>query len=283
MSQPIRLSAEAALTALLEHPHYRYRGCAPDPDDPRVAAGDNSVSVDAWQAPDVDGGEAREVREAREAAAIDVCVGCPVMVQCLAYGSSLTPEGKLPEPYAILGGRTALERTKALVRERQAAPVPVAVSEPVPVEQLRTEQKLAVLRGLARFAEPERVAVAAGLGDGLEGLRTAKWQIARLKTQLGLPKSATRVELLDAAVDRGLLDRSEVAAAAAGPGAAVPAGSSLRRPKRRRGSRARVQALRVLSPAVRITPDQLPLFDLDQAAGASVTTLYPTTNLETAA
>ncbi|RIH58166.1 hypothetical protein D3C59_36895, partial [Streptomyces sp. SHP22-7] len=89
MSQPIRLSAEAALTALLEHPHYRYRGCAPDPDDPRVAAGDNTVSVDAWQAPDVDGGEAREVREAREAAAIDVCVGCPVMVQCLAYGSSL--------------------------------------------------------------------------------------------------------------------------------------------------------------------------------------------------
>ncbi|RIH58539.1 hypothetical protein D3C59_34585, partial [Streptomyces sp. SHP22-7] len=111
--------------------------------------------------------------------------------------------GKLPEPYAILGGRTALERTKALVQERQAAPVPVAVSEPVPVEQLRTEQKLAVLRGLAQHAEPERVAVAAGLGDGLEGLRTAKWQIARLKTQLGLPKTATRVELLDAAVDRG--------------------------------------------------------------------------------
>ncbi|MEV8248037.1 hypothetical protein AB0R01_30340 [Streptomyces rochei] len=281
MSQPIRLSAEAALTALLEHPHYRYRGCAPDPDDPRVAAGDNSVSVDAWQAPDVDGGELREVREAREAAAIDVCVGCPVMVQCLAYGSSLTPEGRLPEPYAILGGRTALERTKALVRERQAAPV--AVSEPVPVEQLRTEQKLAVLRGLAQHAEPERVAVAAGLGDGLEGLRTAKWQIARLKTQLGLPKTATRAELLEAAVDRGLLDRSEVAAAAAGPGAAVPAGSSLRRPKRRRGSRGRVQTLRVLSPAVRITPDQLPLFDLDQAAGASVTTLYPTSSLETAA
>ncbi|MFE6474572.1 WhiB family transcriptional regulator [Streptomyces rochei] len=277
MSQPIRLSAEAALTALLEHPHYRYRGCAPDPDDPRVAAGDNTVSVDAWQAPDVDGGELREVREAREAAAIDVCVGCPVMVQCLAYGSSLTPEGKLPEPYAILGGRTALERTKALVRERQAAPVPVAVSEPVPVEQLRTEQKLAVLRGLARFAEPDRVAVAAGLGDGLEGLRTAKWQIARLKTQLGLPKTATRVELLDAAVDRGLLDRSEVAAAeTAGLGVSVPAGESPFRSGRRRAGR---RGRRVVS----VPPGQLAFDFDDQAAGASVTTLYPTTSLETAA
>lgn len=280
---PVRLSAAAAMAALTDHPHYRYRGCAPDSDNPRVAAGDNRVSVDAWQAPDVDGGEEREVREAREAAAIDVCVGCPVMVSCLAYGSSLTPEGKLPEPFAILGGRTALERTKALVQERQAAPVPVEVLEPAPVEQLRTAQKLAVLRGLAQHADPEQVAVAAGLGSGLEGLRTAKWQIARLKTQLGLPKTATRAELLNAAVDRGLLDPAEVAAAeaAAGPIAVVSAESKPRQPGRRRVVR---PTRRVLSPAVPVVPGQLVLFDDQAASAATVTTLYPNTkSLESAA
>lgn len=214
MTQPVRMDAKTAHEELTEHPHYRYRGCASDPDDPRQAAGNPALSVDAWQSPDVDGGEEKEVREAREDAAREVCVECPVMVQCLAYGSSLTPSGKLAEPYAILGGMTALERHKALVeflKERQVAPVRV---EPAPVEQLRTVQKLAVLKALARFEEPELIAAAAGVD-----VRTAKWQLSRLATQLGLEKTASRAQLLEAAVARGLLDHREVAP----PAALVPA------------------------------------------------------------
>lgn len=204
MTQLDRLDSVTAQRVLTDHPHYRYRGCAPDVDDPRVAAGDTSVPVDAWQAPDLDGGEELEVRRAREAAAVEVCVGCPVMVQCLAYGSSLTPEGRLAEPHSILGGLTALERHRAFVewvREREEAARP----QPAPLAQLRTRQKLAVLKALARFEEPEEIADAAGMD-----VRTAKWQIARLRTQLGVEKSAGRAELLAAAVERGLLERDEV-------------------------------------------------------------------------
>lgn len=276
MTQP-RLDSKTALRVWTEHPHYRYRGCAPDPDDPRVAAGDNSVSVDAWQAPTADGGETKEAREAREAAAVDVCVGCPVMVQCLAYGSSLTPDGRLAEPYAILGGLTALERTKALVEERQAEPVRV-VPEPAPVEQLRTPQKLAVLEALARFDTPEDIAVAARealrreFGDTYAmDLRTAKWQLARLTTQLGLPKTAGRAEILEAAVGRGLLERAVLPDVPPVPAAAPAAGRSRRRPGRR-GRR------------VTVLPGQLLAFDIaDSPSGAPATTLFPNAPLEAAA
>jgi hypothetical protein len=202
----VRLDAVSALRGLTDHPRYRYRGCAPDVDDPRMAAGGSGVSVDAWQAPDLDGGESREVREAREAAAVDVCVGCPVMVQCMAFGASLTADGRLAEPFSVLGGMTPLERHKAFVAyKKQLAEVEAARPVPAPVEQLRTKQKLAVLRALARFADPSDVAVAATMD-----LRTAKWQIARLRTQLGVEKSAGRAGLLAAAVERGLLEPSEV-------------------------------------------------------------------------
>lgn len=204
MTQPVRMDAKTAHEELTEHPHYRYRGCAPDPDDPRMAAGDPSLSVDAWQSPDTDGGEEQETRAARVQAAKAVCGRCPVLAVCAVYGASVTVDGRLAERHSILGGRTALERTKALVEERQVAPVRV---EPAPVEQLRTEQKLAVLKALARFADPVRVAAAAGVD-----VRTAKWQISRLTTQLGLEKTASRAELLEAAVARGLLSEADVAA-----------------------------------------------------------------------
>lgn len=197
-----RLGSYTARQNLMTHPRYRYRGCAPDVDDPKVAAGDNGVPVTAWEAPDVDGGEAQDARRAREAAAIEVCVECPVMVQCLAFGASLSPSGKLAVPHGILGGMTALERHKAFVKERQVQPAPV---QPAPDVQLKTEQKLAVLRAMAVHEEPEAVARAAGVD-----VRTAQWQRSRLTTQLGLPKSATRAQVLEAAVARGLLDPGEL-------------------------------------------------------------------------
>ncbi|MCI3279187.1 hypothetical protein MQP27_49800 [Streptomyces sp. 7R015] len=125
------------------------------------------------------------------------------MVQCMAYGASLNAAGRLAVPHGILGGLTALERHKAFVRERQEKP---AVVEPAPDVQLKTEQKLAVLRALAVHEAPEAVAAAAGVD-----VRTAQWQRSRLTTQLGLPKTATRVQVLEAAVARGLLEVGEVA------------------------------------------------------------------------
>lgn len=204
-----RLGSYTARQNLMTHPRYRYRGCAPDVDDPKVAAGNLGVPVTAWEAPDVDGGEDQVARKAREAAAVEVCVDCPVMVQCLAYGASLSPTGRLAVPHGVLGGMTALERHKAFVKERQVEP---AVVEPAPDEQLKTEQKLAVLRALAVHEAPEEVAHAAGVD-----VRTAQWQRSRLLTQLGLAKSATRAQLLEAAVARGLLSPGEVVADPGGP------------------------------------------------------------------
>jgi hypothetical protein len=160
-----------------------------------MAAGDPDVPVTSWEAPDTDGGEPQADRMARERAAIEVCVDCPVMVQCLAYGSSVTAEGRLAEPHAILGGMTAQERRRAFVKTRQE------LVRPVPDRQLRTPQKLAVLRALAAHTDPEEVAAAAGMD-----VRTANWQRSILVGKLGLARDATRSQLLAAAADRGLLD-----------------------------------------------------------------------------
>jgi len=196
------MDPKTAQQELADHPWYRYRGCAPDPDDPRRAAGDPGLSVDAWQAPDVDGGEEQEERNERVRAAKAVCGRCPVLEACAVFGASVGADGRLAERHSILGGRTAVERTKALVEERQAVPV---VVEPAPDVQLKTEQKLAILRALAAHEDPEAVAAAAGLD-----LRTANWQRARITTQLGLPRTASRAEVLSAAVARGLLTEDEV-------------------------------------------------------------------------
>ena len=87
------LDPKTAHQELTDDRFYKYRGCAPDPDAPKRAAGDNGLLVSDWQAPDADGGEEQTARRAREAAAIEVCVGCPVMVKCLAYGSSVVADG----------------------------------------------------------------------------------------------------------------------------------------------------------------------------------------------
>lgn len=184
--------------AWTEHPYFRYRGCAPDADDPRRAAGNPELTLDAWHGPDVDGGEAQPDRVRREHAAVEVCLSCPVMVQCDVYASSVRLDGKLAEPGGIRGGRTALERHRRFIKARHQV---ASVVEPAPVEQLKTAQKRAVLKALAAYADPVDVAFAAGMD-----LRTANWQVSRLRTQLGLPDTASRTELLEAAATRGLLE-----------------------------------------------------------------------------
>jgi hypothetical protein len=190
----------AAYTAWTEHRFFAYRGCAPDPDDPRRAAGNPALSLDAWHGPDRDGAEPQRERRAREEAAKEVCAACPVRVQCDAYANSVTADGKLVEPDGILGGRTGRERRDAFTRKRHQ------VAAATPTQQIRTPQKEAVLLALAMCTDPLAVARAAGVD-----LRTANWQRSRLVTQLNLEKaSATRRELLAEAVRRGLVDGAVV-------------------------------------------------------------------------
>lgn len=181
------------------HRFYRYRGCAPDPDQPTQAAGDPNLSWRAWEAPDVDGGEDQAARLRREAAAKAVCRRCPVQQACLTYGTSTNPEGRIAVEHGILGGATMLERHRMFIRQRQATldEEQAAAAD----RRLRTAQKLAVLRALAAHTDPYEVARAAGVD-----VRTANWQRSACCTLLGLDKlKATRSELLAAARDRGLL------------------------------------------------------------------------------
>ncbi len=196
-----KITTAAAYKALTEHRFYSYRGCSPDPDRPDRMAGNPDLPVGAHHAPDTDGGEPQAVRAAREDAAIEVCLSCPVMVACDVYASSVTPEGKLAEPDGVQGGRRALERHRAFIRTRHE------VTAEAPDARFNTPQKRAVLRALALHTDPYEVADAAGVD-----VRTANWQRARMTTQLGLPHDATRAEFLAAAADRGLLEGVTVVA-----------------------------------------------------------------------
>ncbi|MFJ9799794.1 WhiB family transcriptional regulator [Streptomyces sp. NPDC101145] len=200
-------SPAAAWRTLTDHPHYRYRGCQPDPEQPTRAAGDPDLSVNAWLPYTGDGMENQAARHARERAAIAVCGFCPVRDACRAYANTLTEDGLLAEPEGIWGGERALERHRALIASRAAtepAPEPVAGRVRVGEEKLaeaRTPAKRAVLRALARHTDPEMVAARAGMD-----LRTANWHRSALVSLLGLDKeTATREELLAEAVSYGLL------------------------------------------------------------------------------
>ncbi|MEW2402095.1 hypothetical protein [Streptomyces sp. NPDC046862] len=190
---------KTAYRNLTEHRFYRYRGCAPDPDDPTRMAGNPELSLDAHHGPDMDGQEPQAERLAREAAAEEVCLNCPVMVLCDAYATSVTSEGKLAEPEGFHGGRKGLARHRVFISERHKV---VAEEED---RKLRTKQKLAVLAGLAAHTDPYEVAAAAGVD-----VRTANWQRSTLVTGLCLPRTASRGELLAAAAERGLVDGDTV-------------------------------------------------------------------------
>jgi hypothetical protein len=193
-----------------DHPRYRYRGCAPDVDEPLRAAGNLDLTLDAWSGVDREGSEPQKEREARQAAAIDVCFGCAVMVQCAAYANSITADGRLAEPDGIWGGETALARHKALIAARHAAPA-------APDRRFATPQKRAVLAAFASVWDPYEVAERAGVD-----VRTANWQRSNLVTLLGLPRTATRGQLLAAAAERGLLEGVAVVADEGGVPAIPP-------------------------------------------------------------
>lgn len=185
----------AAWQRLTDHRHYAYRGCAPDPDNPTRITGNPELSSGVFTAPDVDGGEPQLERTAREDAAIEVCIECPVMMLCHTYANTVDRDGHLAEPYGIFGGERALDRHKRLVAKRHQ------VVAAAPDARFDTPQKRAVLKALAAHTDPYAIADAADMD-----IRTANWQRSNLVTLLGLKRTATRNELLDAAAERGLLD-----------------------------------------------------------------------------
>ncbi|TXS68909.1 hypothetical protein [Streptomyces sp. sk2.1] len=201
MTDPI-----AARQELTDHPHYRYRGCAPDPDNPRMAAGDPDVSVDAWAPYTGDGAEPQRDRIAREKAAVRVCGYCPVQALCRTYASTEVVEAgsggapdvvRLAEPEGVWGGQIALERHRALIARRAGTAV---VSEQA-LAEAQSPQKLAVLRALAVELYETRVAHRAGMD-----VRRTNWHRSALCSLLGLNKeTASRDDLLVAAVRHGLL------------------------------------------------------------------------------
>lgn len=190
---------------LVGHRHYRYRGCAPVPADvadfPGQALGDPGLHIDAWHGADRGEGvpEPQRERIARERAAQAVCARCPVLAQCRAWATAEDEQGRLVEPVGIWGGMLALDRHRALIRRRSAAPAPVVDR----LAEARTPQKQALLAALAREVDEELVAWRAGLD-----VRTANWQRSLLCGLLGLDKeTATRGELLDAARRAGVLPK----------------------------------------------------------------------------
>src|ERR1044072_5405779 len=190
----------AARAAFLEHRFHKYRGCAPDPLNPRVLAARPDLPVDTHHAADRDGAEPQAVRVAREKAAIELCLACPVMVECAAYANSVTPEGRLAEPAGVWGGRRALERHRAFIQGRQECPAGARGGGGADA-RFQTVQKQAVLKAFAACWDPYEVARVAGVD-----VRTANWQRSNLTTLLGLPHTASRAEFLAAAAERGRPD-----------------------------------------------------------------------------
>ncbi|NUS82754.1 MAG: hypothetical protein HOY75_08370 [Streptomyces sp.] len=159
----------------------------------------------AHHGPDAFVVEGQRERRAREAAAVEVCLQCPVMVACDRYANSVTSDGKLAQPEGVWGGRRGLERRRAFDRTRPVVQDDAVVDS---VRKLCTPQKRAVLGALAVCWEPAEVMVRAGLPD----VRTANWQRSAITRLLGLSKSASRMQVLEAAAGRGLLDGVSVVA-----------------------------------------------------------------------
>ncbi|WP_392838641.1 hypothetical protein [Streptomyces sp. LN500] len=205
MTDPI-----ATRQQLVDDRHYKYRGCAPDPDSPSVSAADPDVSLDAWGPYTGDGAEPQKERIDREKAAQQICERCPVLALCRTYANTTIIDADgvehLAEPEGVMGGELALTRHRALIARRHAettstTPEAVAPQAPRNLADARTPQKVAVLRALTVELYDERVAHRAGMD-----VRTSNWHRSALCSLLGLNKeTATRDELLVAAVRQGLL------------------------------------------------------------------------------
>lgn len=174
---------DRALSRLEAHRFYRYRACAPDPDNPAVCQGDTSVPVDIQYGPD---DETQRARHARERIAKRLCGGCPLLTACQQYAIE-------HERHGVWGGMSTAERAKAFrARQEPAAAEP----QPEPLHRLLTGQRQVVLAALVVHGTEAALTAATGLDA-----RTLRWQISRIASVFGLPE--------------GRRDREHILAAAA--------------------------------------------------------------------
>ncbi|GAA2770172.1 hypothetical protein [Streptomyces showdoensis] len=232
-------TTETAYTDFTEHRHYAYRGCAPDPDQPRMSAADDTLPLDAWARSTEDGGLPQALRREYERRAIAICNRCPVLAACRIYANTEVPGGGLAEPDHIMGGQRSLDRHRALIASRTAQPVlpepaptaalPPAIAKLSP-ESLAAKRRL--LAALARETDEELVAYRAHMD-----LRTANWQRSALCTLLGLDKeTASRELLLEAARACGILPaRTRVVPDGRWPIVAAPSTNGARQRRIERG------------------------------------------------
>lgn len=196
----------AAYDRLTSHPHWDYRACAPDPDNPEVTAADPDVPIGVWLTPDQ---ESQKTRPARERQALALCAACPVRTACLTYALSYETGRKNQD---IWGGMTAEQRKAVLLAHKTAQTTPrQAPAGPSPLD-------LRVLHALAAHRAPTAVARAAGLT-----VTRANWHRSKLVTAHGLdPATTTRAQLLYAARRAGHLPPTIVIVADRGITAAIP-------------------------------------------------------------
>ena len=122
MTDPI-----SARQQLVDDRHYKYRGCAPDPDAPGMATagGMEDVPLDVWGPYTGDGAEPQKDRFDRERLARTICGGCAVLAVCRIYANTVTVDADgvehLVEPEGVLGGELALTRHRTLIARRHAA------------------------------------------------------------------------------------------------------------------------------------------------------------------
>ncbi|MFH8581661.1 WhiB family transcriptional regulator [Streptomyces zaomyceticus] len=191
-----------------EHRHYVYRGCAPDPDNPRRSAADPDLPLDAWTGTTVDGGLPIAERADQKRRAVAICGRCPVLAQCRAY--AMLPGGGLAETEGIQAGMTAGKRLRTDRDAAAASGQPAGETgtrpafRPLSHEQVLeaiSAPKRAVLQQLAKETDAELVAYRAGMD-----VRTANWHRAALCRLFGLDKeTASRAQLLQAAIDHRIL------------------------------------------------------------------------------
>ncbi|MEV3996650.1 hypothetical protein AB0K62_13370 [Streptomyces halstedii] len=284
------MDAITARQHLVDDRHYKYRGCAGDPDDPRVSAADPDVPIDAWGPYTDDGAEPQRVRRARERAALAICKRCPVLAACRTYANTTVVDEAgvehLVEPEGILGGELALTRHRALIARRHAATTgdTTAAATPAPavrnLDDARTPQKLAVLDALAVELYDERVARRASMD-----VRTSNWHRSALCSLFGLDReTATRDELLLEALRHGLLPTStRIVWDGLWPVAAAPTTDGARQRRIAPGIPAALLAPQPRTRRRARRPSILPRLLRPRALFPAAALLAPTTVLEPAA
>lgn len=199
------MTDDRAWGRLRAHRHYPYRGCAPHWDDPQMCAGDEELPRSVFYGPADGNGQAegQKDRLARETAAAALCARCPIRDACRAY--AVGDGQRVREPHGIWAGTTPATRRRE-VKHRLATQAASGEPTPLPVAEMRTQQKQDVLAALALHEDLEKVVYECEQTNTRLDDRCVRWHISRLHTLLRIPpEDQDREHLLAAARAAGVL------------------------------------------------------------------------------